>query len=566
MNDVKDIVEKVKNGDTAALKALYEAYIPIMKNVCSHIVGSDQHATDDIVQEAFILAYYNINQLKDCSKFGAWCTSITKNLALKHMEKKRNQKTFPFSALRNDNIDYGDREASESALGEKEILRLIENLPKGYAKIFKLNVIEGYSHGEIAEMLGIAPHSSSSQLARAKALLRKKINKQGLAVLTLILVGAYFYKYLLKHTASSPKMISERKSDKNSENNDITTKSHAKITASTITRATAIKYNTGATGSHTSTDFTKPDSIELVAKVEQPTDTAQAASIIASVMTDSIPSDTVIIKNPTPIIPQPINSYFTEASTQKKKRSWEFLAAGSVGPALAQSVIKVFAGGNNDIGSDAPPPVIPDRITTWEDYYNYLVLNGHSIVNANALKSIALNNSGKIIEREHHDKPITFELSITKSFSHKWKIETGLRYSYLKSNFTLGEGAYYIDQTQRIQYLGIPIRTLYKWTSLKKWTLYSLAGVLLNIPMHATVNEIDVTGNIIPYKSKSHITPPLQWSIESGIGLQYDFTPKWGIYVEPSIKWYIPNGSTIHTIWTEHPFTVTVPFGIRFTW
>lgn len=100
----------------------------------------------------------------------------------------------------------------------------------------------------------------------------------------------------------------------------------------------------------------------------------------------------------------------------------------------------------------------------------------------------------------------------------------------------------------------------------KRWTAYTSAGVQLNIPLYGKANEQYVTGATIPYDSNSHFTPPLQWTVGSGIGLQYNITPNWGIYFEPTLNWHLPNGSTIHTIWTEQPFTVTAPFGIRFTW
>lgn len=66
-----------------------------------------------------------------------------------------------------------------------------------------------------------------------------------------------------------------------------------------------------------------------------------------------------------------------------------------------------------------------------------------------ALMEIAKNNTGKIEEHEHHDKPVTFGLSVTKSLGNNWNLETGLQYSLLKSDFTLGEGAYYINRNQR---------------------------------------------------------------------------------------------------------------------
>lgn len=77
----------------------------------------------------------------------------------------------------------------ENYLGEKEIMDIVRQLPTGYSKVFQMAVIEGYSHKEIAERMGIEPHSSSSQLARAKAMLRKMISKRMLAVVTIIFIS-----------------------------------------------------------------------------------------------------------------------------------------------------------------------------------------------------------------------------------------------------------------------------------------------------------------------------------------------------------------------------------------
>lgn len=181
--------------------------------------------------------------------------------------------------------------------------------------------------------------------------------------------------------------------------------------------------------------------------------------------------------------------------------------------------------------------------------------------NANNIK-----NGGKIVEHEHHDKPITFGLSVSKSLGNKWNLETGLQYSLLKSNFTLGEDSYYIKQNQKVHYLGIPLQVSYRWFDVKNWSAYSSLGATLHIPIYGKNTKQYVTGKTIPYMNSSHFIPSFQWAIGTGIGLQYQFMTNWYVYFEPTFSWYIPNGSTTHTIWTEQPFTITVPFGIRFTW
>ena len=180
MNDVGSIVEKVKTGDESALRSLYDIFSPMMKNVCAGIIRGGGQSVDDLVQDAFILAYYSIDKLKDNNKFGPWVSTITRNVSLRYLEKKQQNKSTPFSALSNRDFDTEGYTRADSPLAEKELMQLIDNLPEGYRKVFKMAVIEGYSHKEIAEKLDIEPHSSSSQLTRAKAMLRNMLNKHTL--------------------------------------------------------------------------------------------------------------------------------------------------------------------------------------------------------------------------------------------------------------------------------------------------------------------------------------------------------------------------------------------------
>ena len=276
--------------------------------------------------------------------------------------------------------------------------------------------------------------------------------------------------------------------------------------------------------------------------------------------TDSVARDSIQYNIPI------FENHMAEDVSKKHKNKWQLLAAGSLGPALVQNAYKLFAGIGDDI-TDSPTTDIPKVISTWEDYYKFLVRKGGKVSpDTAALITIAEHNTGKIVEREQHDEPITLGLALTKSLGKNWSIESGLQYSLLKSNFTMGEGAYYIQRTQKVHYLGLPFRLSYKWLRSKRWSVYSSAGVLLNIPLVGEAKERYVTDATVPYKDSWHFAPSWQWSVGVGVGVQYNLSPNWGIYAEPTFNWYIPNGSSIHTIWTEHPFTVTAPFGVRFTW
>ena len=92
-------------------------------------------------------------------------------------------------------------------------------------------------------------------------------------------------------------------------------------------------------------------------------------------------------------------------------------------------------------------------------------------------------------------------------------------------------------------------------------------GQIWDIPVKATKKEVisDKTGNLFSNK-KNNIFPPLQWSTNFGIGIQYQITPTIGIYTEPNLHYYFNNSNNIKTIRTEKPCNVTLPIGIRLSW
>ena len=552
---IEKILEKVKTGDTDALKIIYERYSPMMRSICFSITKEDEDTINDLVQDAFVLTYYSLSKLKDNSKFKEWCAAITKNTALKHLEKKSKLQTISFSSIMDEELEVEGALQTDSLLHENDILELINSLPTGYGKVFRMSVIEGFSHKEIADKLGIEPHSSSSQLARAKAMLRNMIDKRALAAISIILISIPLCKNLFwKKTVEEKKLPTANVERKNNNKIDkpelesISSQTNRYVANTFITKKKLIR-EISLDSIVKSNEWKNEDTIRNIAIIIEERDTTL--------------SDTTSM-----FIPQ-IENYIVADTTRHKKNKWQFLATGSLGSALAQNVYKLIASNNNGLPDpDGPTPIIPNEISTWEDYYKHLQQKEHEGMSADtlALMTIAKHNSGKIVEHEQHDKPITFGISLTKNIGKNWSLGTGIQYSLLKSNFTLGEGEYFINRVQKVHYLGIPLSTSYKWFNSKNWSAYSSAGIIFNIPMYGKNNEQYVTGTTVPYKDSWHFTPSVQWSVGVGTGLQYNFAPNWSMYLEPSFNWYIPNGSTVHTIWTEHSFSISVPFGIRFTW
>ena len=572
---IEKLIERVKAGDTDALKTVYEAYSQRMRNACIRITQEDEDTVDDLVQESFIRAYYSLEKLKDASKFGEWVVAITKNVSLRYLERKRKIQVLPFSEI-GDGFDVESSYTSDSNLEEKELFELIDKLPSGYRNVFRMAVIDGFSHKEIAEKLGIESHSSSSQLTRAKVLLRNMINRRMLAVISILLVSIPIYKYLFW------KRSTEKEQHPVANINDAAKgkRSVDRETVQPTTQSPVVDKNilaTASPGKMKLQEYAVADSVGSLtdsAKNDYEIDSAKNDSAINVVI--AIEKDTVSLDTMKQVVPK-LDEFLAKEVAPSYKSKWQLLAMGSLGSALAQTAYKMLVGNKGEDITDGPQPSGPQKFSTWEDYSQYLLQNAHGNMSEaeKALMEIAINNTnninnikngGKIVEHEYHDKPITFGLSMTKTINRNWNMETGLQYSLLKSEFILGEDDYYIQKRQKVQYLGIPLRLSYKWFGANRWTAYTSAGIILNIPLSGKTDERYVTGTVVPYSDNWHFTPPFQWTVGTGVGLQYNFANNWGVYLEPTFSWHIPNGSTTRTIWTEHPFTITVPFGIRFTW
>ena len=570
-SNIQTLVFKAKQGDNSAFSTLYQIYYPKMKGICINILKEDKDVIDDLVQDAFILALVSLKELKNPNRFGQWLTSITSNLALKYKEKSNTLRYISLSDIDESVIgSCDDYRNTVSSIQYEDIMAEIDKLPVGYKKVFKLSVLDGLSHQEIAKLLDIAPHSSSSQLARAKALLRNKLSQRTILIMVMVLIIIPVYKQLI----TKKQLISE---------NDTNITRRRKIKGQVSPASKNDVDSTNCTPKQNPyTHYHKILTIETIATMRG--DTTEIKHNIIANITDTLQdekqfavnrTDSILVKDSI-IAPNLYKeSWITENLEVHKRNKWQLLAAGSLGTTLVQSVCKFIK--SNDITSDLPSdpdqptgPTIPSEkyFTTWEDYVKEL----HRISQADpttenvAMADIADHNSGEIVEVEHHDKPITLSIAVNKNIGKRWSLETGLQYSYLKSYFILGTGSYRVDKEQKLHYLGVPFKLSYQFMKFKRLSTYGSVGTGILIPIYGKTDADYIVGDKSAYTTDWKLTLPIQWSVNTNIGIQYQFAPNLNLFIEPTMNWYIPNGSCIKNAWTERPFTLTIPFGIRFSW
>ena len=211
------------------------------------------------------------------------------------------------------------------------------------------------------------------------------------------------------------------------------------------------------------------------------------------------------------------------------------------------------------------------QFSNWADYCNYLKSHSAELdEETRSLISIATQNidvnNGAMEARYEHQLPISLQMMLSRQISEKASIETGLSYTQLNSTITTGSSSANIQEHQKLRYVGIPLRFGVQWYKNSRFSLYSSAGPMLELPIHSTSKILHSVDGINTFQKEASLNVPVQWSVSLGLGAQYNLTPYLGIYLEPSLQYFFNDGSNLKTYRTEHPFEFTLPFGIRFHW
>ncbi len=168
------LVKECLKGKHDSQKRLYEHFAPKMLGVCYRYASSIEEA-EDFLQETFIIVFRKLSQYKGKGELGAWIRRIAINTSLNGIKARHrfgdNTNAIPIEQVQ-------DSIAIQYPGSEKELMELVHQLPDGYKAVFNLYAIEGFSHDEIAGMLGIQPGTSRSQYMKARQMLILKLSPE----------------------------------------------------------------------------------------------------------------------------------------------------------------------------------------------------------------------------------------------------------------------------------------------------------------------------------------------------------------------------------------------------
>ena len=203
------------------------------------------------------------------------------------------------------------------------------------------------------------------------------------------------------------------------------------------------------------------------------------------------------------------------------------------------------SGGNSPVLMSSVPssdPVYYDKNTQFACFFDE--------------RYVAMIPTSDLYEKTKHHQPISVGMQVGFHLLPKLKLSTGLVYTKVSSDFISGVSDTRTVSTQDLHYIGIPLNLSYSVWEYKGLHTYVTAGGegAVNIKNHT-----ETDGEV-----KESKRDKMQWSTNASVGIQYDFIPQLGVYVEPGMKYYFDNGSQIENIFKDKKLNFNIQFGLRF--
>lgn len=265
--------------------------------------------------------------------------------------------------------------------------------------------------------------------------------------------------------------------------------------------------------------------------------TAESAVVASSIAKADQPEEESVVE---PTVSQPLRTKL--ADTQQpipqqsaKQRKWSF----------------GMGAGNLSVGTSQ---LVPHYVT------NSMALRSESLVSMNTWG--ATQEASPKTDIRHHT-PISFGLSVSRQLSNRFYLQTGLNYSYLRSEWSTN-GTYHIETGQRLHFVGIPLSIAYRIAEWNRFLFYASAGGMAEVNVAGKQRSQLFSDEIAIARQTEHVRmKEWLWSVNGKVGVSYPIIRFVSAFGEVSANYYFDNGSTIETIHSEKPFNVGFNVGFR---
>lgn len=176
-------------------------------------------------------------------------------------------------------------------------------------------------------------------------------------------------------------------------------------------------------------------------------------------------------------------------------------------------------------------------------------------------------DASRTISRDvHHHQPIRVGVTLRYAFAPRWAVESGLNYSHLRSDVTVGNPKNYYDERTSLHYIGLPVNVVYSLLSTRAVELYVMAGGMVEKCVSGSLRTNYFVGGEPHNNSHSSVSVGgLQFSANASAGVQLNLSPTVGLYAEPGVGYWFDNGSKVESIYHDRPLNFNLNLGLRFT-
>lgn len=236
---------------------------------------------------------------------------------------------------------------------------------------------------------------------------------------------------------------------------------------------------------------------------------------------------------------------------KRNRKGWSLaLAVGGHGTATNGN------GSSASLMSDAITGVLLNTVPTANINLSAMTDGVISIPEGQSLafregKPYLMNRTRTVVSADHH-QPVSVGFSVRKELGKGFSVETGLMYTFLSSDLRFEDSSE--ELSQKLHYLGIPLRANWNFVDTRLFTLYLSAGGAVEKCVYGKLGSDDLSQR------------PWQFSVLGAVGVQYNLSKRVGIYAEPGVSYYFDDSSSLQTLRKEHPCSFTLQAGLRLTY
>ena len=165
-----------------------------------------------------------------------------------------------------------------------------------------------------------------------------------------------------------------------------------------------------------------------------------------------------------------------------------------------------------------------------------------------------------------HRQLFRVQLAISYPLSARWSIGSGISYSLLQSDYSTVSGETHTNTTRQVHYLGVPLTVQFKAFEFKRLSLIAEAGPMFEAAVGSHVKTLSYVGEMLASRQLEYLgAKDFQWSVNAGIGVQYQLFRYGALFVQPGISWHFAGSGKLESVYTQHPLSFDLSFGYRFT-